>query len=320
MNTTFTSIFAQDMKNFLELQKSLNFNPESYRPRLKQFDNFLSQRSFQLQSLSKKVIFEWIERKEGETNNGRRARLFALNKFLKYLCELGRCECIIPKGCFDKAIPFSPYLFSDYEISRFFSACDSFPVSIEDTESTIVMPVVFRMIYCCALRPGEAFRLKRDEVDLTEGILQIKQSKHHKDRIVWMSRDLLELCRSYEKLSNNNRIWFFSSSNGGPLPQSWLTNRFKKCISLAEIGNGISNPRIYDFRHSACSRVVLQWIEEGGDVNNLVCYLREHMGHSSFSHTLYYLHILPDNLLSSVGIDWESIDDLYPSLTEEVKR
>ena len=37
-------------------------------------------------------------------------------------------------------------------------------------------------------------------------------------------------------------------------------------------------------------------------------YLRAYMGHQSFSDTVYYIHLLPDRLMKSPGIDWEKID------------
>ncbi len=319
MSTSFTSIFSNDMQNFLKLQEALDFNPESYQPRLRQFDGFLSQRGYALQNVTREVILDWVGKKHHQSNNSRRARLFAVNKFLKYLCELGRCERTIPKECFCKPIPYPPYLFSDEELSRFFSACDSFSGNGKNLEDSVVLPVVFRMIHCCALRPGEAFRLRQHDVDLIEGTIQINQSIHHKDRLLWISEELRELCRQYDQLSKNDRLWFFSRPNGDAFTQEWLMYRFKQCMRIAKIGNGIHTLRIYDFRHSACSRVLLNWIEKGEDIANLVCCLREHIGRSSFSHTLYYLHILPDNLLSSTDIDWESLDGLYPSSEEEEK-
>ena len=36
-------------------------------------------------------------------------------------------------------------------------------------------------------------------------------------------------------------------------------------------------------------------------------YLRAYMGHEKFEDTAYYIHILPDRLLKSPGVDWESI-------------
>lgn len=40
------------------------------------------------------------------------------------------------------------------------------------------MPVLFRMLYCCGLRPAEAVRLRVSDVDLYSGVLHIRESKN----------------------------------------------------------------------------------------------------------------------------------------------
>lgn len=45
-----------------------------------------------------------------------------------------------------------------------------------------------------------------------------------------------------------------------------------------------------------------EWVDVPED------YLRAYMGHQSFSDTVYYIHLLPDRLMKSPGIDWEKID------------
>jgi integrase len=41
-------------------------------------------------------------------------------------------------------------------------------------------------------------------------------------------------------------------------------------------------------------------------------YLREYMGHSSLDETAYYIHLLPENLLKSAGIDWNRFNNMFP--------
>ncbi|MGN8807632.1 tyrosine-type recombinase/integrase, partial [Blautia sp. HCP3S3_B11] len=54
---------------------------------------------------------------------------------------------------------------------------------------------------------------------------------------------------------------------------------------------------------------VLQgWIDGGKNLYVMLPYLRAYMGHQSFSDTVYYIHLLPDRLMKSPGIDWEKID------------
>jgi len=40
------------------------------------------------------------------------------------------------------------------------------------------------------------------------------------------------------------------------------------------------------------------------------------MGHISLAETLYYVHLLPERLKASPGIDWDMLNEIYT--TEEV--
>ena len=44
----------------------------------------------------------------------------------------------------------------------------------------LVMPVIFRLIYTCGLRPQEGRLIKRKDINLEEGVLFIPESKRHK--------------------------------------------------------------------------------------------------------------------------------------------
>jgi len=41
-------------------------------------------------------------------------------------------------------------------------------------------------------------------------------------------------------------------------------------------------------------------------------YLRAYMGHEELSETAYYIHILPENLVKSAGVDWAALNNLLP--------
>ena len=49
--------------------------------------------------------------------------------------------------------------------------------------------------------------------------------------------------------------------------------------------------------------------------NHQQTYLSTYMGHVSLEETLYYIHLLPERLKSSPGIDWKMLNDIYQ--TEE---
>ena len=66
--------------------------------------------------------------------------------------------------------------------------------------------------------------------------------------------------------------------------------------------------RPYDLRHRFASELLQKWIDEGKDLYAMLPYMRTYMGHVRFEDTAYYIHLLPDRLLSSPGVDWEAID------------
>ena len=41
------------------------------------------------------------------------------------------------------------------------------------------------------------------------------------------------------------------------------------------------------------------------------------MGHTDIKHTLYYVHLLPGRLRESAGIDWDSLDSVYPEVVRD---
>ena len=40
------------------------------------------------------------------------------------------------------------------------------------------------------------------------------------------------------------------------------------------------------------------------------------MGHNHLNETKYYVHLLPENLVKSAGIDWISFDGIVPEVIE----
>lgn len=163
----------------------------------------------------------------------------------------------------------------------------------------IILSVIFRMIYCCGLRPIEARRLRRKDVNLFNGTVNILESKGHKDRIVVLSEDMLELCRNYGQCVETiypDRKYFFPSPSvrgDGMYSMEWIIPTFRRFLQAAGIsGYGEIQPRLYDLRHTFATHRLHQWVKEGKDVNACLAYLSEYMGHSNLESTAYYIHLL----------------------------
>lgn len=69
--------------------------------------------------------------------------------------------------------------------------------------------------------------------------------------------------------------------------------------------------RLDFLRHAFASRNIIRWIDAGRDVMELLPYLSAYMGHSELTSTLYYVHLLPEKLRRSKGVDWDFLSSIY---------
>ncbi len=179
--------------------------------------------------------------------------------------------------------------------------------------------VLFRLIYTCGLRPGEGLRLKKKDVNLETGEVFIEQGKHKKDRIVVMSDDMIRLMKEYSIHSayagRGEYEFFFADNLGNPYTANWLSYILKTSFKKANPDidpERLPRIRVYDLRHRFASATLCRWLDEGENLFNMLPYLSRYMGHSDISHTAYYIHILPENILKSNGIDWQRLNDVIP--------
>ena len=227
-------------------------------------------------------------------------------RFFAYLDANGRHNCkdidltILPLDFTKKTGRHIPYIFSYEELARLFREIDSCAPSLNAPTRHLVVSVIFRMIYCCGLRPVEARRLRREDVSLRDGVVKILESKGHKDRIVVLSESMLALCVTYDQRADTiypDRKYFFQSPSArgdGMYSMEWMIPTFRRFLHSAGIfGYAGITPRTYDLRHTFATHRLYQWIKEGKDVNACLAYLSEYMGHANLSDTAYYIHLLP---------------------------
>jgi integrase len=195
-----------------------------------------------------------------------------------------------------------------------FGAIDALPLKKNGTEATIA-PVLFRLIYTCGLRPNEGRELLRENINFDTGEIYVANTKKKKDRIVVMSRDMLALCGKFKKRKLPDSEYFFPRSDGKCYTAAQIDRLFKKCWTDANRGIAdLPNVRTYDLRHRFASARLSLWLDEGADLNNKLAYLRAYMGHKELSETAYYIHILPENLVKSAGVDWYALNAVLPEV------
>lgn len=317
--TNFKSVFASQMEDFIQYKMALGYSRSSYEKFLALFDRFCLSAFPEERLLGQQLVMQWIRLRPNETVNGVKRRMAAIREFGKYLNGIGLEAYILPKEMIGPLKPFFPYLFSDNELTAFFAAADGMTPHKLSPYREYVVPVIFRLLYCCGLRPHEVRMIRCSDINLETGNIYISDTKIHKDRIIAMSPDMQSLCRKYEtKMCTllRNRGYFFQSPQGTAYSAHWVQAQFRKCWERAGIQNfrGATKPRVYDFRHNYATRTLMKWLDEGRDLYTWLPYLSTYMGHTEFSHTAYYIHLLPERLVKTSGIDWARFSSLIPEV------
>jgi len=312
---SFKKILHKDYCDFIELKESIGYSKNSYQPTIKDFVEFCDRNYSNSTYISKKIVDSWLQSKKFNTNASKSSAISRLRGFTKFQAAMGK-QTFVPGNEYSvKVTHYTPYVFNDIELKKLFQAFDTLEPHFEAPDREYIVPVLFRMMYCCGMRPSEPLKLLYEDVNLETGEIYIRQSKQNKDRHIFMSKDLTILCCKYDSFKGK-RTYFFERFDGNRFPTYWMTNQFRICwrnSGLVKRGN----PRPYDLRHNYATRTIMRWINDGKDVMAMAPYLSAYMGHTCFTSTLYYIHLLPERLIKSSGIDWEKLSCIYPEVAYE---
>lgn len=123
------------------------------------------------------------------------------------------------------------------------------------------------------LRRGEIFNLRWFDVDFNRGLIQIRESKSNKMRVVPMNDTTHRLL---DRLPRSSEFVFPSPKTGVKLNQ--IKRSFRRAVAEA----GIDDFRFHDLRHTAATRMA----DAGADAFTLMKIL----GHSDIRMTARYTH------------------------------
>jgi len=312
--------FSEYIEDMLLYKESIGYSRKSYEYDLMRFCKFIESKKLNVTDLKEDIIQSWCSRRESETSTRARRRIQSIRELLKYLSAIGIDCYVIPSSFLPRAKIRTPYIFTDKELLGIFDVCDNLKPERSSPHRHLILPVLLRLIVFCGLRPNEGRELQSNDIDFDRGIILIRKNKSHKERYVALSDDVLQMCRSYRSTIIsvfNNHTYFFPSPNGIPYNRRWLARQFWLIWKRVNPNIGDTNAVIYDLRHRYATTMMMKWLNEGADLYAKLPYLSAYMGHTHFSDTAYYIHLLPENLTRSAAIDWTRFSDLIPGVAED---
>lgn len=312
--TGFISGLAAPISSLLELKHAIGLPYQTSERHLRAFDAMCAHDYPGQDVLTRQMAMAWAAARPGEHVNSQMRRITPVRQLAKHMAGHGAPAYVIPQGIPGKGVRYRPHIFTHDQLRAIFDAADRIGASPFGGRRHLIIPVIFRMIYCLGLRPGEARRLHRNDVDLAHGTVRIRESKGHTDRLVFLSTDLHDYCRRYDaaiSAYHRDRVPFFPNRRGQFYNRSSVNYWFHELLNAADHAVAAapgSPPRPYDLRHAHVIEIINRWSRAGHDPEALVAYLSLHLGHTNTEDTWYYFHLAADfhpdlRALANTGIE-----------------
>ena len=283
------------MNDMMDIKRNSGFTLKYMDSHIKEFDEFCVKNYPDKKQLDKELVEAWIYNTKSKSVNEIKNRIRTMRHLANYLLSIGLPSYYCPIRVKIPKAP-APHIFTDEQLTEFFRICDSYePVSFP-LYRHILIPVMFRTIYCCGLRNSEACNLKCSDVNLRNGAVKLIGSKGYKDRIIYVAADLFELCKKYNSIMETllpNREYFFPSHYQKHFNNTTVCKIFDKILKKTSFfGKTSKKPTCHGLRYTFAVNSMRQCIANGENFEDYLQYLSRYMGHKSPHETMYYLHMV----------------------------
>lgn len=316
------SFLSPDLDAFVAYQSASGRWNHTYEANLRVFDRHCSKLYPDAKVLTHEIVDSWCAKRATETNNSCIARIKVVSGFVKYLRMRGKTDIARPTFPKRERSTFIPHAFTEDELKRFFHACDNLP-SVSRRRSVrfrrITIPVFYRLLYSSGIRTHEARMLRVCDVDLTNGILNIRCSKGKSQHYVVLHDHMLDLMRKYDAAIDAlhpGREYFFPSPRGSHYSNDWVCTTFRELWYK----HNTAYATAYALRHHYATENINQWVGNGFGFDSKLLYLSKSMGHCTLESTRYYYSLVP--VMSDImeATSGQSFDDIVPEVDYEEGR
>jgi integrase len=195
----------------------------------------------------------------------------------------------------------TPYIYSELQVTQLLATAGALASASGLRPRTYC--TLFGLLASSGLRISEALILRRDRVDLRQGVLTIDRSKFCKRRLVPLHPSTTQALRRYARCRDQRHPvpqsdTFFVSDSGQALAYSTVRTTFKGLRQKLgwQPADDARAPRIHDLRHTFVCRRILVWVAQGTDVDHAIAALSTYLGHRKVTDTYWYLTGVPELL------------------------
>jgi integrase/recombinase XerD len=287
-----------ELANYLAVRRALGFKLRRAGLLLADFVGYLEANG--TDTITTENAFAWASLPVNASSDWWGYRLSVVRAFARHLHAIDPVHDVPPTGLLPaKTHRATPYLYSDANIAALMAAARQ----LRSPLRAATFQTLVGLLAVTGLRIGEALRLDRDDVELTFGVLRIRQTKFGKSREVPLHPSTVEALAAYalrrDQLCPRPREQaFFVSTAGTRLLYCNAHLAWLDLVRRARLGprSATCRPRPHDLRHSFAVRTLLGWYRDGADVAACMPLLSTYLGHVHPGNTYWYLSAAPELL------------------------
>jgi integrase/recombinase XerD len=289
------TVLEDRLAEYLHVRRQLGFKLKLDGYLLADFVAFLQTAG--AERITNDLSVTWA-RRPGASARYHMERLSMVRGFARYLAMIDPANEIPPVDLLHaRETRNPPYLYSEREIGGLIAAA----AALAPAQRGAAYRTVIGVMATSGLRIGETLALDREDVDLEQGVLHIRDGKGRRHRDVPVHHTTTQVLRDYARLRDRacrrpETPAFFISAIGARITTYMFHKTFRKLIARVDPQPGCerAHRRPHDLRHSFAVRTLLGWHHAGVDIDRAMPLLSTYLGHSNPSSSYWYLEASPE--------------------------
>jgi integrase/recombinase XerD len=289
---------------YLDIRRKLGFKADREQWLLATFVSFL--RAERSAFVTTDLALAWAKQPADARPSWWAYRLSVVRGFARHVHLIDPRHEIPPRDLLPRGTRrTTPSIYSAEQIARLLKAARDWRVQRVPDHAfrRATYETLFGLLAATGMRVGEAIRLDRNDVDWTNQLVVVRESKFRKSREVVLHDTVMRMLRRYAR--QRDRVHpratspsFFVSLAATRLIYNNVHNTFARLLRVAGIER--AKARVHDLRHTFIVRTILRWHRDGVDVDAKMPLLSTYVGHRNPSSTYWYLSATPE-LMALVG-------------------
>jgi integrase/recombinase XerD len=289
----------QHLDEYLSLRRTLGHKLAEAHRLLPRFVTYLDMRDIEFVTVEAALAWS-LEREVPVGSVVPAHRMMVVRGFARYLSGIDARTEIPPAGTIRQPQRWRrPFIYSDADV---LAMIEQARLVIPQRLRSATYQTLIGLLASTGMRIGEALGLDRSDVDQTEGVLRIRESKFGKSRLVPLHASALDALQRYDHtrqqlLPAPATDGLFVSLRGTRVIYETVWPAHRMLCARAGVGAGLTvTPRIHDHRHAFAVKTLLGWYQDGLDVPSRIGWLSTYLGHREPRYTYHYLSAAPELL------------------------